>query len=1676
MKTKTNSSKRSFLFLLILCAWLLISGGNSNAMAAEITSYYDVIECTYAVTESQTGQRVWASDLQLVRYGDIHTADGLDRVAVAIQDAADNAFFRLNVAATNGAAMEKDVNITTDRTEQFFLLKSAAWTSTNLAYKIYHPTTGLYLGYATDGSYTLQAYGENPPAYDFIFTRTGNTEMGKVREMEGFTLLTDHEKTRLFDICAGIGAYSVGNTIGYRGMEKLRTIYTQAEELDAKGEAEALRTVFDDIAFGDQSNWYALPQLPGASGVKLEIVDEVYGEYDLWRGSISKATKYTLRIIDDYATQQVDFYVEDSAIAIGNGKNALEAFKQIPYPLRKNIRNIYVRQDGANSYNCGANDFYIRISWIEGVDKIAMYMTHEFGHSMDFSYNLNDWGNWEPERNSDMMGVSGYGNSNNYEDFAEFTRFYFQCYGNANMMYGIRQVYPARYGRLVHVLSLTGYPDILAEKTKTLEEGSNKADLRETIAKAEAKAAKTEVYTAASLGELNAKLTAAKEIEVRNKATQEEVDIACRELLQAVEALVMAEAKGKIAEFTFDDTVNGFAGGKAVAQNSGTPVLSADAKSGNALSLSGDGANYLHVTKTDGTALLSDYEEVTISYWSKINNTAANWAFFAAPNADKQEYLYEKYLGILEQNGTLMSERYKNTGVRSASAQTPIEQNVWKMITLVVDKERTTLFVNGEKQASVESSVRLPDLLGDNSVLYIGKATWNAGEYFNGLIDEVSIYNYPMTNTQVKALYGGMEPTEEEAEAAAYNQKMANTVVDIIKKIGNVQYSKYVKERIDTARNAYEALTEVQKACVDEKAYKLLTDAEEAYQKAAEAFMAMQNKKIAHFSFDNETDGFGSTYAKAENKGTPVLTEDARLGKALYLDGTNNNYLKVYNAEGDSLLTGYEEITISYWSKVNAADGSSWGFYAAPDNKSVESDNEKYIGILDAGNVITAERYHNNGSRPASAEGDAVNNAWRYITIIFDEDSTRYYQNGEKISDVESSYALSDILKDESICFIGKANWNVGEYYRGYVDEFSIYNYALSDEEVADTYAATYTETAVEVANKAIAAIGTVELHVECKEKIEAARAAYMALTEELKAQITDIQVLTEAEKTFARLLEEENAKMQKTALVQFDFDDEENGFSSTWAKAEGEHTLAAHNDGNALYLDGTNDYLSIKRKNGLNLLAGTKEMTISLWAKPETANSNWLYYMAPDDYAQNYLTEKYVGLLDKSGQLLAERYYNTGARPETATANVTNGEWYHVAGVYTESETILYVNGVEVDRKSSGYNLSDIFGEDGVFYIGRANWNAGEYYRGMMDDVSVYNYAVTAEDVTKLYEGKSLIEDEEEKEAEADKAAAQEVMDKIAAIGTVEYTTASQRKIAEAKEAYEKLSDTQKALVTNLSILTEAEDTYKALEEESNRQNQDKAVAQEVMDKIAAIGTVEYTTASQRKIAEAKEAYEKLSDTQKALVTNLSILTTAEDTYKALEEENNQQNQGGQDNNDDQNQGGQDDSGNENQGGQDNSGSQNQGDQNNNSQQNQTGQNDADANDNTQNQTPQVSVPTADMVLTDNPSIPTGTSDEAQNATFGVLKAQVKKSTKNSNKIQWSKVADADGYVVMGNKCNVKGKKYKYEVLAITENNKTTSYTHKKLAKGTYYKYFVQAYKMADGELSIIATSKTML
>ena len=170
---------------------------------------------------------------------------------------------------------------------------------------------------------------------------------------------------------------------------------------------------------------------------------------------------------------------------------------------------------------------------------------------------------------------------------------------------------------------------------------------------------------------------------------------------------------------------------------------------------------------------------------------------------------------------------------------------------------------------------------------------------------------------------------------------------------------------------------------------------------------------------------------------------------------------------------------------------------------------------------------------------------------------------------------------------------------------------------------------------------------------------------------------------------------------------------------------------------------------------------------------------------------------------------------------------------------------------------------------------------------VSNYDVLVQAEKTIQTLEAKKQ---QEELKNQMDAAAAASVSSAITAIGEV---TLDKRGVVEAaRAAYNTLTEDQKALVTNYTDLTAAEnritelvqeaaDKAEADKAEQAKQEALKTKAQPVIDAIAAIGEV--TLDSEEAITAARSAYEALEADVKAKVTNLSDLVIAEKDLAAL-------------------------------------------------------------------------------------------------------------------------------------------------------------------------------------------------
>jgi hypothetical protein len=171
---------------------------------------------------------------------------------------------------------------------------------------------------------------------------------------------------------------------------------------------------------------------------------------------------------------------------------------------------------------------------------------------------------------------------------------------------------------------------------------------------------------------------------------------------------------------------------------------------------------------------------------------------------------------------------------------------------------------------------------------------------------------------------------------------------------------------------------------------------------------------------------------------------------------------------------------------------------------------------------------------------------------------------------------------------------------------------------------------------------------------------------------------------------------------------------------------------GNALAFDGTSGYVDAGAGASTNIVSS---VTMAAWVKMNTAAQDQKVGGNQDGYSGGYKMSIY-GLRVE----FETRDANNTAWLNRSVAGgtiLTMGTWYHVTGVFDQANGVIktYVNGV-LDRSLSGIPANALTTTTGDFIMGREPWiNGGttRYFNGTIDDVRVYNRALSDQEIMTL-------------------------------------------------------------------------------------------------------------------------------------------------------------------------------------------------------------------------------------------------------------------------------------------------------------------------------------------------------
>jgi glucose/arabinose dehydrogenase len=157
----------------------------------------------------------------------------------------------------------------------------------------------------------------------------------------------------------------------------------------------------------------------------------------------------------------------------------------------------------------------------------------------------------------------------------------------------------------------------------------------------------------------------------------------------------------------------------------------------------------------------------------------------------------------------------------------------------------------------------------------------------------------------------------------------------------------------------------------------------------------------------------------------------------------------------------------------------------------------------------------------------------------------------------------------------------------------------------------------------------------------------------------------------------------------------------------------------NALAFNGTTSQVRVADSASLDL---TTAMTLSAWIMPTATQNGWRTVL------QRQTDAYFLNASSDAGALRPAGGTTLGATTRVVygpTANPVNA-WTHVALTYDGTTVRLFVNGTQVATTAA---TGTIQATDNPLWIGGNN-PYGEYFTGLIDEVRIYNRALTATDI----------------------------------------------------------------------------------------------------------------------------------------------------------------------------------------------------------------------------------------------------------------------------------------------------------------------------------------------------------
>jgi hypothetical protein len=479
----------------------------------------------------------------------------------------------------------------------------------------------------------------------------------------------------------------------------------------------------------------------------------------------------------------------------------------------------------------------------------------------------------------------------------------------------------------------------------------------------------------------------------------------------------------------------------------------------------------------------------------------------------------------------------------------------------------------------------------------------------------------------------------------------------------------------------------------------------------------------------NNNSAIGETATKAVdiskygNNGTinggAVWSSSGRFGSALSFDGSSG-YVEVANSAS---IKSINYISAEAFVKTTAQSGMilAIGPYieGSPYTMSIYMQNGKarweFDGVSAGSTYQVGNKIINDGN-------------WHHIAIVYDGSKGYLYVDG--VLDVSGNYAAGPLEHASTERFtVGMRGG--GYYFNGSIDEVRIYNRALSADEIKMHYQSEF--------QKYNSSQYRFYINVT---NLTQGTYTYYAWANDTGGLSGQSEVRTLNVSISGPLVQCPSGivsywKMDENGgTTVYDYLGLNNGtFTNKVVWTTGKINSGVFLNGQAPGGTGSGPYINIPDS---SILRVVRDITVMAWVKPVDV-ATWhqvvckRLYQATDPYNSYIIDTTDTGSNNRWRFCVSNGNAGSG-RCVTDTEPLTPGVWTHLAGVYDGSALKIYVNGV-LKNTTDASSVGNIGYTSQSLRIGTSNTDPGQYFNGTIDEVAIFNRALSASEIQALYQ-----------------------------------------------------------------------------------------------------------------------------------------------------------------------------------------------------------------------------------------------------------------------------------------------------------------------------------------------------